>query len=315
MLIRLLCRYYRQYRKPMTNELISGNDRGMVLIAALLMLAAFISVFLICAYALQYESDEDIRYQISHQRMEEMKYALFGVLHKVPGGVGLRYYGGVMSDYGPFAMDGLSLICKKPGGAKAWHYERWASDQYGNEVEVNFWAGYRGERYYIPPPGEHDPNLGWGIPPLTLILGCKIFYDTGCYGKDKSDYRYLNRRMYYYRIRDFWVAVTNKTSQKVYLKIQVVLPLNGEVAVATMAAEGIDEGSLHTFMFSENDLRHSHSRAPATFTPGMRKLIITEYDSNGNLINRRHEVFTIPILPPVGYFLQQSYTLEVDYEG
>lgn len=297
--------------KKKKNELMSGSDQGMVLIAALLMLAVLTSVFLICAYALQHESDEDIRYQISHQRMEEMKYALFGVLDRVQGGVGFRYYGGVMSDYGPFARSGLPLICKRPGGAKAWHYKRWAFDQYGNKVEVNFWAGYRGEHYYIPPPGEHDPDLGWGIPPSVLVLGCKIFYDTGFDGKPKSDYRYLNRRMYYYRIKEFWVVATNKTSQKVYLKIQVVLPVNGEVAVATRAAKGIDNGRSHAFVFSEKDLR-----VPlATFTPGMRKLIITEYDSSGNLINRQNKVFTIPVLPPVGDFFHQNYTLKVDYEG
>ena len=138
---------------------------GYILLSASLMLTAFMSVILICSFVAGYGSENDFRYVTTRLSIKKIKQALLGEKYAAPG---------FISDYGepdnitPFAPGTNNFIGTILNRQSVAAWKQWS---YSGPPE-EFWAGYRGVRYFMPSPGEwsddppfpHDLLDGWGHP-------------------------------------------------------------------------------------------------------------------------------------------------------
>ena len=163
-----------------------GNNRGMALIMALLMVVTVISAVMIVSF-IGGGLDNDIRYEVTRGRMLEVKRALLGRLADVGGGKDITSCGGFMSDYGqPDDLANFNIAVLLGSQGSKWSYD----------ITQNFWAGYRGERYLNPPHGQPDPKTkfldGWGFEIYLMLSGDSIeIKSKGSDGKDggSGDYK------------------------------------------------------------------------------------------------------------------------------
>ncbi len=141
-----------------------NSGRGYILLAASLLLTAFMSVVLVCSFVAGYGSDNDFRYVKTRLCIKKVRQAV------------CRF----ISDYGepdnmtPFApgTDSFTGVLLNRQSVPAW--QGWS---YSGPPE-EFWAGYRGNRYLVPfagewddsPPFPHDFSDGWGNPVEVIFI-------------------------------------------------------------------------------------------------------------------------------------------------
>ncbi|MCD4779514.1 MAG: hypothetical protein K8S27_03050 [Candidatus Omnitrophica bacterium] len=143
---------------------LNRNQKGGAFIAMVLILSSLVAAVALCAFALRPEAGDDERYEITRQRMLEVKRALIGRLADVGGGADITSCGGFISDYGePDDMTGnfIDRLINRPAGWQAWQYDLPPNN-------YQFWAGYRGDSY-LEANAENSSGTpifidGWGYP-------------------------------------------------------------------------------------------------------------------------------------------------------
>ena len=133
------------------------NKKGIALLMMLIMISSLVGVVMICAFVLSHEVNKDERYDITRQRMLEVKRSLIGRLADIGGGEDIASCGGFISDYGepdvPATFNIGNLLSNL--GFIGWSYNS----------TYEFWAGYRGERYIKP--NANDESV---VPPTPIFI-------------------------------------------------------------------------------------------------------------------------------------------------
>ncbi len=157
-----------------------SSNKGIALLTITVMLSGLIGLVAVCAFVMGNEADDDARYDETRERMLEVKRALIGRLADVGGGEDITSCGGFISDYGepnnmdPFTLSNRNFIGVLLNRRSMPAWTNWSYSGVPNE----FWTGYRGESYIIPPAGEwdddppypHDFYDGWGYPIEVVFI-------------------------------------------------------------------------------------------------------------------------------------------------
>lgn len=214
-----------------------GNDRGMALIMALLMVVTLIGAVMIASFVGGRRVDDDIRCEVTRQRMQEVKRALLGRLADDGGGKNITSCGGFVSDYGMPDEPGSFGIAALLGSQEP----QWSYDD-----THKFWAGYRGERYLDPSPGQPDPETkfldGWGFQIDVMVSGDSMeIKSKGSDGKDggSGDYKEDIVESFYWQRG---VTVSNRTG--IDAEFALIYPSKGLVMEVSQI---LSDGSSHTF--------------------------------------------------------------------
>ena len=307
------------------------NKKGIALLMMLAMISLLAITVMICAFVLSYEVNKDERYDITRQRMLEVKRAFIGRLADVSGGEDITSCGGFINDYGepdsitPFAAPHpaatnnfigvllnresvATLVPPWPGAVVGWSY---------SGAPNEFWAGYRDERYLIPPAGEWDNNPpyphnfydGWGYPievefpvapsnSINIISrgsdGASGAVNPGSYDEDVVD-------TFYWRRPQVNVIVRNKVLGGVSLNVELIYPWQGSAQSEPLnhVFNLVDE--THTFNFT--DTAHGGAGIPV----GLRKIVIS--DAGPPVVVKIIKMFCLPSG-------SGTYTMEqIDYSG
>lgn len=235
------------------------TKKGIVLLMMVAMISSLVGVIMICAFVLSHEVNKDERYEITRQRMLEVKRALIGRLADVDGGEDITSCGGFISDYGePGDMNDKGNIRDillgnvTPIDAPPMPPPNWPNWYY-DDVSHKFWAGCRGECYLeanaqdestIPPtPIFID---GWGnvieilyiqdITPEHTVVNVKsngsdgISGGSGNYAEDVEDAFYWKRGLS--------LNTTTITTNPVYqinpmpIRAEVIYSFQGKVQIS-----------------------------------------------------------------------------------
>ena len=303
------------------------NNKGIALLMMLIMISSLVGVIMICAFVLSHEVNKDERYDITRQRMLEVKRALIGRLTDVGGGEDIASCGGFINDYGepddmdPFTLPNrnfigvllnrqsvTTLVPPWPGAVAGWLYSGAPSE---------FWAGYRDERYLIPPAGEWDNNPpyphnfydGWGYPievefpvasPNSINIisrgsdGTNGAVNPGSYDEDIID-------TFYWRRSQVDVTVRNGVVGGANLNVELIYPWRGSVQSELQNHNFTFVGETHIFIFS--DVAHGGNGIPV----GLRKVVVCDAGA-GNVV-KIIKMFCLT-------FGSGTYTMEqIDYSG
>lgn len=287
------------------------NNKGFALLIMTAMISLLAITVMICAFVLKHEVDNDQRHVVTLQRMAEAKRALIGRLADVSGGVNVISCGGFISDFGEpgggvdkgkiteILLGSVAPVDVPPAPPPNW--PNW----YYDDVNYQFWAGYRGARYLEIPPGQPNPTTefldGWGYSLQISFDGDKIKIeslgkdglpgaaDPGSYDEDIKglfDFKWS---------RQVEVKIKNTTTNLVNLKVQFIYPYRGKVTKAD-AIEGIQAipvKGTRTYTFV------------AAFPVGSRKVVALDNMNNIKL--------TRAFCLPSG---NGTYTLEeIEYSG
>jgi hypothetical protein len=274
------------------------NNKGFTLLMALAMISILAGLIMICAFALSHEVNNDERYDITRQRMLEVKRSLIGRLADASGGDNITSCGGFISDYGkPYddlgKFDMAELLSRQSppwngGPADIWRYD----------TLYKFWGGYRGDVYVNPPPGETEYRDGWGhvieveIPAASpdsmriISRGSDRLPDSG--GETGYEYDIIDTFDWQRGVHVPVENIPNGTN----ITVQLVYPDKGDVQVEPES--WISDGSTpHDFTFPGKK-----------FPVGLRKIRILE-----GAVVKKSKVFCLP--PGSG-----PYTVEpMDYSG
>lgn len=214
-----------------------GNDRGMALVMALLMVVTLVGAVMIVSFVGGRGLDDDIRCEVTRGRMLEVKRALLGRLADVGGGKDITSCGGFMSDYGmPDDPANFNIAILLSSQGSNWSYDD----------TQKFWAGYRGERYLNPPQGQPDPETkfldGWGFEIDLMLSGDSIeIKSKGSDGKDggSGDYKEDIVESFYWQRG---VTVNNRTGSDG--EFRLIYPSKGLVM---SAGQILSDGSSGAF--------------------------------------------------------------------
>ena len=320
----------------MTNDVILSNNRGIILLAALLMLVALIGITLICAFPLVKEVDDEIRRKITIQKIKEIKRAFFGRIAEKEGGEDINSSnsacGGFLSDFGmpsdgitgradPFGtanfldvlLRGNEVIDPEGIGWKKWHYD----------PDKKFWAGYRGEYYLVPNSFDRNGNPqfvdGWGNAFEVVLSSCGHWMRIKSLGEDGKeggeDYATDIVEKIYNVAHDekILIDITNKSGRSVILDAGIVYPLFGGLK-EKYSGEPKEIGSGGTgqfqFQFSLDD--RDDATGPAT---GTCKIVL-QNQTNGAIQTKTvcfPNTGTGPV--PRETRIEVEYDFVVDYNG
>ena len=302
------------------------NDRGLILLAALLMLVTLIGITLICSFPLAKEADDEIRYKITLQRIKEIKRAFFGRIAEKEGGEDINAFntscGGFFSDFGmpsdgikghpdPFgAGNFINVLIKKKEvtdpeglGWEKWHYD----------PDKKFWAGYRGP-YLVPPPGEDDFVDGWGNPFKVILSGCGHWMHIKSFGEDgkTGGVGYaddiVEKIINIAHDEKIMVEVANESGRVLALNVGIIYPLFGRVEERySKEPKVIENGETAEFKIQLFlDGLTGDATAPAC---GISKILIR------NEITGRIQTKTV-CFPNAGSGpIPQERRIEIEYEG
>jgi len=258
---------------------------------------------MICAFVLGHEVNKDQRHEITRQRMLEVKRALIGRLADVNGGGDIICCGGLISDYGEpdVTDDFIDKLLSRPSGWQDWYYDDPSYNDY------QFWGGYRGERYLVPPPGETDFRDGWGYsievefpaasPDSINIIGRGS--DGQPDGGSETGYEHDIIETFYWR-REVEVKVKNipnATGGNITLKVDFVYSDKGNVE-SKDDIDTIPSGGKAESIFDFGNLK---------FPVGLRKIVV--YDVYDNSIVKKIKMLCLP--PGASRY----GPVEIDYTG
>lgn len=233
------------------------NERGLVLLAALLMLMTLVGIVIICTFPLAKEVEDSIRHNITLERTEEIRRAWFGRIVETkefptrikPGSDAAACFlseVGMPTDFtwfsGPWnplkglienypqnvlytLLRGQDISYPSPLDLPA---GRFAVPKWHWNKDKKFWAGYRGAGYLIPPPGETDEegnpvfHDGWGNSMFFWYAACAHWYRIEATDFNKEYEHFCSDQ-------GFTIEVTNKSDTPKTLDVGVVYPLFGQV--------------------------------------------------------------------------------------
>jgi len=298
------------------------DDKGIVLIVAISMLSLVFSLVLISNYVMKREADNEARYHLTLQRLQEVKRALFGKLADIYIGDEITSCGGFFSDFGTPYRIGEGTVDNDPlktgnfldvlvrgkdvTDPEGPNWQRWHFDE-----DKGFSAGYRGEGYLVPPPGYDTFVDAWGSPIKVTVLGCGAQITIESLGSDgkpggEGYEKDISLRIYPWLTTRFYVTVTNKTDEDVNLDVELIYPRYGEVQIrnSESGAQLINrDGGEATFEF----LFECKMEAVA---PGLRKIVVRDADTNEVKLIKN---ICVPF--PSGDCESTSYAVSIDYEG
>ena len=226
------------------------------------MLMIFVGVVLICAFPLAKEADDSLRLEVTLERIEEIRRALFGRIVEVrefpccirplPGagscffsevGMPTDSTGGTwhplsgLIENHPYKnvlytlMRGQDISypspfgsCMGPGYTGGYAVPKWHWNR-----DKKYWAGYRGGHYIMPPPGETDEdgnpvfNDGHGEPLIFFYTSCAHWYNISTTGVHRREYEHFESD------HGFIIEVTNRSGTPKTLDVGIVYPLFGQV--------------------------------------------------------------------------------------
>ena len=308
------------------------TKKGIALLMVIAMICSLAIVVVICAFVLSREVNKDERYEITRQRMLEVKRALIGRLADVSGGEDITSCGGFINDYGePGDANDKGNIMKillgniVPVDTPLVPPPNWPNWDY-DDINYEFWAGYRGDKYLKAPPAQPKPSEqfldGWGYPievtfiqdttPEHTVITIKsngsdgLAGGSGNYTEDQSDTFYWKRGSN--------VNATIRTKNLVYqinpmpIRTEVIYPFQGKVQKSATVdvnfdlTAGIGNG---TFTFAGN------------FPVGSRKIIFSVGPGGpgaGNLLATKMLCISPAQAVAVTPLPSPQYTLNMDVE-
>ena len=291
----------KKFKMQNTNyKLKFKNNKGYALLIMTAMISLLAITVMTCAFVLSHEVNKDERYDITRQRMLEVKRALIGRLADVSGGENITSCGGFISDYGelgtnPGDIDNfinnnfIPVLLDEPDVYPDWQYDG------GNQ----FWAGYRVEAlndgcYLKAPPAQPNPTTefldGWGYQIEANFVddngngtieagenkiaikskGDDNLWDTDpgadtiYYGKDIID-------TFYWRRPQADVAVTNNSpNPNASVRVELIYAWQGGVQLESQDFTFALIGETLTANFT--DAAHGAKGIPV----GLRKAVISE---------------------------------------
>ncbi len=223
------------------------NKKGIALLMVLAMISSLVGVVMLCAFVLSHEVNKDERYEITRQRMLEVKRALIGRLADVPGGKDITSCSGFINDFGEpnnlifyDTNNFISVLLDEPDPGPVPPWPDWLYDPVHR-----FWSGYRvwvaNDGFYLKAPsGQPNPTIefldGWGYPIVVRFIDdaddnkieiksrgndnlwdANPGADTTYYGKDIVDTFYWRRQ----------ITVTNNTG---FPNVRLIYPFQGTIS-------------------------------------------------------------------------------------
>lgn len=306
-----------------------ADEKGLILIAGIFMVLALASIIVICVYPLAHEAKNEINHYITLQRLKEVERGAFGRLANQRGGK-FNACGGYFSDTGLKVRVNESTNDTEIGKfSEYWSFRdyfklyKWSKDLYRYDKDLGFWAGYRGKRYIVRPPGEEHRRTK--IPQnLEMRYTLPVFFDGfknkinfgGTCGVDfpflKTHGKHYDIR-YYNPVEKLIININDHRNEKIdNLSVKLICARQPTYRAQPKVEQKIgfweDSKFDHTFIFDWATECKGH-----TFEIGLKKLII--YEDN-------IPKFTQAIcIPPTKKFYDReqiyrnSYTVEIDYDG
>lgn len=276
------------------------DNKGITLLVIMLMLSSLVCLVTICAYIMAQEADDDTRYQITLERIQQIKRALFGRLAEQPDGEDITSCGGFISDYGPefVGWGAVDYLITKKDEWEDWHYDS----------DTQFWAGWRGP-YLTFLPGEENLSDGWGNEFKNGDVGLGCTAKIKWYGSDginnlpeESDYKrdFEFEYDYGYRVRRVTVSITNTSAADADLKVEIIYPQMGNVVKVERGPVNIPaDGEPHNVVFNN----------PSGLTLGLRKMVIRD------AITNEIKMIKMLCIPPSPNPPWIFYSVDITYEG
>ncbi|MCK5161076.1 MAG: hypothetical protein KAQ99_05825, partial [Candidatus Aureabacteria bacterium] len=252
---------------------------------ALLIMTAIISFLaitvMICAFVLSHEANKDERYDITRQRMLDVKRALIGRLTDISGGEDITSCGGFINDYGepdnidPFGTGNFSGVLLDRNSVA------WIGLPYVYNSE--FWAGYRGDCYLDECGGTSVFRDGWGNNIIVRFIADRIEIES--WGSDgindgappPADYDRDIVDTFCWRRPQVDITIKNNVVAGANLNVELLYSWRGNVQTELQNHNFTFVGETHLFNFV--DIVHGGSGIPV----GLRKVVIRDAAA-GNIV-------------------------------
>ncbi|MCD6257028.1 hypothetical protein J7J45_03060 [Candidatus Aerophobetes bacterium] len=253
------------------------DKTGSVLFAALVMIGIAAGVILMCTSMIGLMTKQSRRYQITLQRIEEIKKALFGKMVNVRADMDIENCGGFISDYGkPDNVTGncISYLLQKPSGWKNWSYDN----------ATHFFSGYRGS-HYLNANAEGNKFIdGWGNEMQVHFDSNKInIKSLGSDGKEGGNSTYAEdiiEDFYYKRDVELTICFINNSPDNYTGNVtaEIIYPEKGGLLSDNKTKSVFVEGN------NDNETTFSFSSIPV----GLRKVNIKD---NNTIINKTKALY------------------------
>ena len=256
------------------------NKNGSILFAALIMIGIAAGVILMCTSMIGPMTKQSGRYQITLQRIGEIKKALFGKMVNIRTNMDIENCGGFISDYGkPDNVTGNCIyhLLQKPAGWENWSYDN----------TTHFSSGYRGS-HYLNANAEGNKFIdGWGNDMQVCFdfdgnkTNIKSFGSDGKEGGNGTYAEDINSDFYYKRDVELTICFNNSNNSDNYtgnVTTEIIYPEEGKLLS--------DNKTKSVFVEGNNTKEYAFSFL--SIPVGLRKVDIKD---NNTIINKTKALY------------------------